>query len=158
MIRLTRRQGLWLLTTLLLLAACGQRLLALWPQPAREIAVRQTQVETTPPPLDSAALAKLTLFAAPAPAVAVENGPLAFRVGVLSPDSPRLREAPPTLLKARLTGLLSGPRGIAIIEQGGRQQSYGPGDRLAANAELVRIFHDRIIISRQGQYESLLLK
>lgn len=155
--RLTLRQGVWLLATLLLLVACGQRLLALWPQPAPEMAVRQTPpLISATPPLDTASLAKLALFSAPA--AAVENGPLAFRVGILSPDSPRLRDAPPTALKARLTGLLSGQRGIAIVEQSGRQQSYGPGDRLARNAELIRIFHDRIIISRQGQYESLLLK
>lgn len=156
MTRLTLRQGAWLLTTLLLLAACGQRLLALWPQPVPEMAVRQTPPDAAPLPLDTAALAKLTLFAAPA--ATVENGPRAFRVGILPPDSPRLRDAPPSLLNARLTGVLSGPRGIAIVEQGGRQQSYGPGDRLATNTELIRIFHDRIIISRQGQYESLLLK
>jgi type II secretory pathway component PulC len=53
--------------------------------------------------------------------------------------------------------VLSGPQGIAIIEHNKRQISLTPGDPLAGEAELVRIFADRIIISRRGHYEALLL-
>uniref|UniRef100_UPI0035C6F0AB type II secretion system protein N n=1 Tax=Serratia quinivorans TaxID=137545 RepID=UPI0035C6F0AB len=147
--RFTPVQYLWLFTTLLLLVACGQRLWALWPQ-AISVSRPPVPAASVPAPLDVAALQQLALFQTPS-----NNGPAAFRVGAIDLSSPQLRNAPISTIKARLTGVISGSRGIAVVEFANRQGSYGPGDTLAGEAELVRIFSDRIIISRRGQYEAL---
>ncbi|BEM57045.1 hypothetical protein SME22J_09060 [Serratia marcescens] len=142
--------GPWLCATLLLLAACGHRLWAMWPQPMPPIRPPASVAPPVATPLDIAALAQVTLFQPPPP-----GGPAAFRVGTLDPSSPQLRAAPLSALNARLTGVISGPRGLAVVEIANRQSSYGLGDTLAGEAEVVRLFSDRIIISRRGQYEAL---
>jgi len=145
-------QGLWLLATLLLLAVFGYRVQLMWPQPPHMPALPLPAIAPDVPRLDSAALANLHLFK---PAQA--TGPSAFRVDAIDVASPQLRNAPLSLLDARLTGVLSGPQGIAVVEYAKRQNSYVAGDTLADQAKIVRIFSDRIIISRQGQYEALAL-
>ncbi|HCK00071.1 MAG TPA: hypothetical protein DHV72_08595 [Serratia grimesii] len=149
---LSPTQLLWSLATLVLLAALGLRLHGLWPPSEMLIQPPPVAESAVVPRLDTASLAKLSLFRTP-----VASGPLEFRIGTIAVGSPLLRNAPQSSLNARLVGVLNGPQGIAVVEHANRQSSYSRGDALAGEAELVRIFNDRIIISRQGQYEALLL-
>lgn len=138
-----------------MLVVCGQRVYALWthdvvlPTPTRSNVISTEAVGYR---LDTTALATLSLFQVPP-----TDSATAFRVGVIEPDSPLLIHAPESSLQARLTGVLSGLHGIAVVEYAGQQQSYLIGEKVAGEASVVRILNDRIIISHQGQYEALLL-
>ncbi|TQI80017.1 type II secretion system protein C (GspC) [Serratia fonticola] len=72
-----------------------------------------------------------------------------------------LRNAPPSSLKLRLTGIVasaSSERSIAIIAKDNKQFSLGVGDTVPGyDARIAAIFADRTVISYQGRYEALLL-
>ncbi|WP_421080960.1 type II secretion system protein GspC [Serratia fonticola] len=71
-----------------------------------------------------------------------------------------LRNAPPSSLKLNLTGIVASPsseRSIAIIAKDSKQFSLGVGEQVPGyDARIASIFADRIVISYQGNYESLL--
>ncbi|ADN74427.1 general secretion pathway protein C [Ferrimonas balearica DSM 9799] len=72
-----------------------------------------------------------------------------------------ITDAPKTTLRILLTGLVASSveeRGIAIIESGGSQETYGIGDKIkGTNASLHEVYADRAIILNQGRYETLML-
>jgi hypothetical protein len=140
------------MAVLSLMTACGQRVVSLWPQPDNLYLQQQSAVPPAIPVLDTIGLSQLNLFQSPQ-----TSGPAAFRVGAISEASSQLRNAPISTLNARLTGLLSGPHGMAVIQYANNQSTYTLGDTLAGEVKLIRIFNDRIVISRRGQYEALLL-
>jgi len=71
-------------------------------------------------------------------------------------------DAPETQLDLKLQGTLAGddPKsGLAIIaDDRGNEASYAVGDALPGGAALHEIYPERVILSRQGQYESLRLR
>jgi len=108
---------------------------------------------------DKAILRQLTLFQ---PARSVVSTPTSsWQVVAFRRDDPRLRQAPLTQLPLRLVGLLSNDDcagSVAIIEQDKHQDSYSCGEFLPGNrAEIVRIFTDRVVMSYQGNYQSLIM-
>lgn len=72
-----------------------------------------------------------------------------------------ITDAPKTTLRILLTGLVASSveeRGIAIIESGGSQETYGIGDKIkGTSASLHEVYADRAIILNQGRYETLML-
>jgi type II secretory pathway component PulC len=142
----------WCLVVLVLLVVCGQRLISLCSSSSEVSSTAHFAAQTEWKSMDSTVLARLDPFRPP-----TSFGPGSFRVGVIDISSPRLRDAPPSSLNAKLRGTLSGRQGIAVVEYAGQQGSYSIGDTLAGEAEVVRIFYDRIIINRRGQYESMVL-
>jgi general secretion pathway protein C len=72
-----------------------------------------------------------------------------------------LRDAPPSALKINLTGIVASAtpaRSIAIIAKDSKQFSLGVGDNTPGyDAKIAAIFADRVVISYQGRYESLLM-
>ncbi|PKH22208.1 hypothetical protein CIG19_12940 [Enterobacterales bacterium CwR94] len=85
-----------------------------------------------------------------------------FHVGAITPDDPRIHAAPPSALRLQVTGILSSSAatgGMAILSDGKQQVLLTPGETLPERAgEVVRIFGDRIIIVRQGKYESIIME
>jgi len=71
------------------------------------------------------------------------------------------QDAPDTQLRLTLSGALaSDDRRMAraiIADQGGREDQYAIGDSLPGNAELSEIYTDRVILKRNGRYETLRL-
>jgi general secretion pathway protein C len=71
-------------------------------------------------------------------------------------------DAPETTLDLRLLGTLASDdpsSGLAIIIDGdGRESNYGVGDDLPGSARLHEIYADRVLLVRQGQYETLSLR
>ena len=71
-------------------------------------------------------------------------------------------DAPETQLDLRLQGTLAAedPKsGLAIItDDQGREAFYAVGDQLPGGAILHEIYAERVILTRQGQYESLKLR
>ncbi len=70
-------------------------------------------------------------------------------------------DAPDTRLKLTLRGALASDdsenaRAI-IADQGGKEEQYAIGDMLPGNAELSEIYPDRVILRRNGRYETLRL-
>lgn len=80
---------------------------------------------------------------------------------VTSASSDTLLNAPPSSLKINLTGIVASAkaeRSIAIIAKDNKQFSLGMGDQVPGyDARIASIFADRVVISYQGRYESLLL-
>ncbi|MDZ7662385.1 type II secretion system protein GspC [Thiohalophilus sp.] len=69
-------------------------------------------------------------------------------------------EAPKTRLNLRLTGILAiggDGQGVAIIARGNEQRVYTTGANLPGNAILKYVHRDRVILSRAGRFEMLLL-
>lgn len=94
-------------------------------------------------------LANLHLFGTP-PAPEAENA------NNIDPDS-----VPRSRLSARITGIVASnvpERSLAIINFSNQDKTYRIGDRLeGANAEVVDIYPDRVIVRNNGQHEALLL-
>ena len=116
-----------------------------------------TIVGSAPPPLGAALggvtattqstdLSSLSLFG--------RAGPAALRSVTF--------DAPETQLDLRLQGTLAAhdPKsGFAIIADGqGHEAFYGVGDDLPGGANLHEIYAERVILARQGKYESLRLR
>ncbi|AMO58276.1 hypothetical protein GZ77_21345 [Endozoicomonas montiporae] len=74
----------------------------------------------------------------------------------IDPDS-----VPRSRLSARITGIVASSipeRSLAIINFRSEDKTYRIGDRLnGANAEVVDIYPDRVIVKNNGQHEALLL-
>jgi type II secretory pathway component PulC len=85
------------------------------------------------------------------------EGESPYRVGEHLPDNDTLYKAPLSKISARLTGVIDGEKGIAIINNGGKQSSYYCGDNIGQGLKLVKIFSDRIIIINNDHYEALIL-
>ncbi len=72
--------------------------------------------------------------------------------------------APQTTLQLELKGVIAfkpEARALAIIREKGRKAAdkvYGIGDKVPGNAEVRGIYPDRVILSREGKYETLLMK
>ncbi|GLS83475.1 type II secretion system protein GspC [Paraferrimonas haliotis] len=70
-------------------------------------------------------------------------------------------DAPKTSLSLLLTGVVASTeqtRGLAIIEAGGSQETYGIGDTIKGqSASIKEVYADRIIITNRGRYETLML-
>lgn len=70
---------------------------------------------------------------------------------------------PQTTLNLQLKGVIAftpKERALAIINEKGKSQEdkvYGIGDKVPGNAEVKDIFSDRVILSRDGKYETLLM-
>jgi len=71
------------------------------------------------------------------------------------------REAPATTLKLTLRGTLALPdpeQGIAMIaDEQGHERSYNVGDEVAANAKLVEVYTDHVVLQHDGAPENLTL-
>ena len=71
------------------------------------------------------------------------------------------RSIPRSRLQARITGILAHPdqsRSLAIIENNRQEDSYRIGDRIhRTSADIEMIYHDRVVVSNNGQQEALLL-
>ena len=94
-------------------------------------------------------LASLHLFGTP-------PVPEAETANTIDPDS-----VPRSRLSARITGIVASSvpeRSLAIINFRSEDKTYRIGDRLTgANAEVVDIYPDRVIVRNNGQHEALLL-
>ena len=94
-------------------------------------------------------LASLHLFGAP-------PAPEAETANNIDPDS-----VPRSRLSARITGIVASSmseRSLAIINFRSEDRTYRIGDSLnGANAEVVDIYPDRVIVRNNGQLEALLL-
>jgi general secretion pathway protein C len=70
---------------------------------------------------------------------------------------------PQTTLNLQLKGVIAftpKERALAIINEKGKNEEdkvYGLGDKVPGNAEVKEIYPDRVILSRDGKYETLLL-
>ena len=73
-----------------------------------------------------------------------------------------INNAPVSKLDLVLRGVLAHnpqEKALAIISRGrGAEEVYAVGDTLPGNAELVEVHSDRVIISYQGRYETILLE
>lgn len=72
-----------------------------------------------------------------------------------------ITDAPKTSLSIQLTGVVastSEQHGLAIIDSGGRQNTYGLGEKIkGTSATLKEVYADRVIIANAGRYETLML-
>jgi general secretion pathway protein C len=70
-------------------------------------------------------------------------------------------DAPDTRLKLVLRGVFaseeSGKAQAIIADPKGKEEHYAVGDRLPGNAELSEVYPDRVILQRNGRYETLRL-
>jgi general secretion pathway protein C len=96
---------------------------------------------------DVAPLTKINLF-----------GPEAKPIAVVQTE---VTEVPETSLNLTLTGVVSSTNpkvGAAIVENNGKQNTYGIGDKIdGTNATLDEIFVDRVIIKNRLNRETLML-
>ncbi|KFZ36621.1 general secretion pathway protein GspC [Shewanella mangrovi] len=72
-----------------------------------------------------------------------------------------ITDAPKTNLSILLTGVVASTaerRGVAVIQSAGSQDTYGLGDKIkGTSASLKEVYADRIIITNNGRYETLML-
>ncbi|QSX33518.1 type II secretion system protein GspC [Shewanella avicenniae] len=72
-----------------------------------------------------------------------------------------ITDAPKTSLSILLTGVVASTaeqRGVAVIQSAGSQETYGLGDKIkGTSASLKEVYADRIIITNNGRYETLML-
>ncbi len=72
-----------------------------------------------------------------------------------------ITDAPKTSLSILLTGVVASTaeqRGVAVIESRGSQNTYSLGDKIdGTSASLKEVYADRIIITNNGRYETLML-
>lgn len=140
------------LLSLYLLAIAAKLTWRLIPQPAVSQTTTMGNVNTRPTQssarLDIAPLTNLNLFGNPEakPAVVVTN---------------EVTDAPETKLNLTLTGVVSSndPKvGAAIVENNGKQNTYGVGDKIdGTNATLDELYVDRVIIKNRLTRETLML-
>lgn len=85
-----------------------------------------------------------------------------FHIDAIDLSDPEITKAPASALAIRLTGILHHQnieKSLAIIERNTQQSMLLTGDKLpGADAEIARIFKDRIIILHQGKYESIAME
>jgi|GEM_PF-2255416 len=97
-------------------------------------------------------LPRLGLFAEP-------SAQTEMLVADIAADDARLFEAPASQLPYQVAGILSSSapeKASAIIISGKSQSMVSVGETLAGSqAEIIRVFADRVIIAHQGVYESL---
>lgn len=81
------------------------------------------------------------------------------RPGIQKPAPQEKKDAPKTRLRLALKGVFTGDQGAesgAIIEELGRSTDYYRiGDKVAGSATLEEVQHDRVLIRRNGQLETL---
>lgn len=72
-----------------------------------------------------------------------------------------ITDAPKTSLSILLTGVVASTTetmGLAVIDSRGVQDTYGLGDKISGtSASLKEVYADRIIITNNGRYETLML-
>lgn len=72
-----------------------------------------------------------------------------------------ITDAPKTSLSILLTGVVASTaesQGLAVIDSRGMQDTYGLGDKISGtSASLKEVYADRIIITNNGRYETLML-
>lgn len=77
------------------------------------------------------------------------------------PVSDKVTDAPKTSLSILLRGVVASTEdqhGLAVIESNGSQNTYGLGEKIkGTSAELKEVYADRIIITNNGRYETLML-
>lgn len=70
-------------------------------------------------------------------------------------------EAPETSLNFRLVGIRAVDGGdggsVTLVDAGGKQGRYLPGDEIIANVRIERILPDRVVLNNKGRLESLFL-
>ncbi|REL28469.1 type II secretion system protein GspC [Thalassotalea euphylliae] len=75
---------------------------------------------------------------------------------------PQVQEAPETKLNLTLSGVVaaSDPKvAAAIIENSGKQETYGVGDKIkGTRAQLHQVYADRVILKQSGRMETLMLE
>ncbi|MCL1124019.1 type II secretion system protein GspC [Shewanella surugensis] len=73
----------------------------------------------------------------------------------------QITDAPKTTLSIQLTGVVASTteqKGLAIIASSGGQDTYSLGDKIkGTSASLKEVYVDRIIITNNGRYETLML-
>lgn len=84
------------------------------------------------------------------------------KAGAAQQQAPELiTDAPKTSLSILLTGVVASTaerRGVAVIESQGSQDTYSLGDKIkGTSASLKEVYADRIIITNNGRYETLML-
>ncbi|MGI2260933.1 type II secretion system protein GspC [Shewanella sp. GXUN23E] len=72
-----------------------------------------------------------------------------------------ITDAPKTTLSIQLTGVVASTaerNGLAVIESRGSQDTYSLGDKISGtSASLKEVYADRVIITNNGRYETLML-
>ena len=75
---------------------------------------------------------------------------------------PQVQDAPETKLNLTLSGVVaaSDPKvAAAIIENSGKQETYGVGDKIkGTRAQLHQVYADRVILKQSGRMETLMLE
>ncbi|MES1945594.1 general secretion pathway protein C [Salinisphaera sp. PC39] len=120
-------------------------------------------VETTPLSGDFAVAGSRTATGEP---VDVDTIAAAHLFGEKAAEAPgaadEVIDAPETRLNLTLTGIVSsrsGERSWALIRADGRDQSaYAVGDTVTSNVKLHAIYANRVILDRNGRYETLTLE
>lgn len=73
----------------------------------------------------------------------------------------QITDAPKTTLSIQLTGVVASTKelkGLAVIASSGGQETYSLGDKIkGTSASLKEVYADRIIITNNGRYETLML-
>ncbi|WP_299009353.1 type II secretion system protein GspC [uncultured Shewanella sp.] len=73
----------------------------------------------------------------------------------------QITDAPKTSLSIQLTGVVASTKeqqGLAVIASSGGQETYSLGDKIkGTSASLKEVYADRIIITNNGRYETLML-
>lgn len=97
--------------------------------------------------LDLSALKQLNLFG--------------IKVTKTEPEPVKVQDAPETKLRLTLTGTVASSvqsTAAAIIENNGKQETYGIGDKISGTrATLESVANDRVIIKQSGRLETLML-
>jgi general secretion pathway protein C len=140
------------LLSLYLLAYAAELTWRLIPQPETTQSTQANSVSARPnnsaSRLDITPLTKLNLFGNP------EAKPIPIA-------TTEITDAPETKLNLTLTGVVSSndPKvGAAIIENNGKQNTYGVGDKIdGTNATLDELYVDRVIINNRLSRETLML-
>ena len=77
------------------------------------------------------------------------------------PVAEMITDAPKTSLSIQLTGVVASTaerNGLAVIESRGSQETYSLGDKIkGTSASLKEVYADRVIITNNGRYETLML-
>lgn len=152
---LARTPGLLNLLLVIAIALAGARLFwLLWPSPPVRIeATAQTSNAATPSNnsarVDIDTITGANLFGSPKLAAVTQQ-----------PD--KIINAPETHLDLTLTGIVSNSddnRSRALIENpDGEQGSYAVGDDIISGVKLHAIYTNKVILSRNGRYETLTLE
>jgi len=84
-----------------------------------------------------------------------------YQVHVVDEEIIAVKDAPETRLNLILTGVVTSSKkekGAAIIENTGKQETYGIGEKIAGTrATLAQVMNDRVLIKQSGRLETLML-